>query len=185
MSISPGMIFLSNNKKGFFPAAIRFFTSSKISHSGLGFFPFGNNPSVIEAGSLVQVVPFAKHYKLDESKQYWAYQLIKVKSTNEMNQSLNKLFYQFAGVQYGYLQLIWFMYRWINEKIFRRDVRHQKNWLSDGVICSELCWHYLNNFGGEYAELVSGFNPDTIQAQDIWNLILSRPDLFRLAEKKE
>lgn len=181
--IKEGMIGFSNNKKGWLPACIRFFTKSNISHAFIISKNYGDQVSVEEAALLVQIVPFDKYYRNDDTQDYWIYDPVKVTRTQKQ-QALEYCFKEFAGVKYGKLQLIWFVYRWANEFFLKRDVRKEKNWMADGVICSELQCHYLIQLGGEYAELVKDFNPDTIQAEDLRKLVVSRPDLFQFVEKK-
>ena len=62
-------------------------------------------------------------------------------------------------------------------------MRKETNWMSQGVICSELCYYWLTYLG--LGELVKDFNPDTIQAQDLFEIVQSRPDVFELVESKE
>ena len=61
----------------------------------------------------------------------------------------------------------------------------KKNWSSDGIFCSELVFDYLYQLGGEYRDLLKDFTPDTASPQDLYNLVLSRPDLFQFIVKRE
>lgn len=181
--------FSSNWKKdwsGFLAKCIRFFTRSKISHSFIITDPVYNIESVQEASMLVQVVPFKEHYREDATQTYKVYRIKdQYASQAQKDESLKYCFNEFAGVTYGKLQLIWFVYRWFNEKVLRRDVRKQKNWMADGVICSELVYHYLHNLGPIFQDLLKEFNPDTIQAQDILNIVEANSQIFEMVESKD
>ena len=184
MNIKSGMIGFSNNKVGLLPKLIRFFTKSTISHTFILTQFIENEPTVQEASLLVQIVPFNKYYIEDNTQSYWIYEIKQeLVSKEQIDQSLTYCFKEFAGVKYGKLQLLWFPYRSLME-FFRKDVRKQKNWLSDGVICSELVFYYLYNLGELFQNLLKDFNPDTIQAEDIRQIVINNPDIFTLKECK-
>lgn len=180
--ITQGMIGFSNNKTSFFGKLIRFFTRSNITHSFLISFPKDNKVQFIEASKTVNEGSFEDNYINDIGTSYVVY---KIKdnyvSQYQIDQALQKCREEFLGVTYGYLQLLYFPYRWFMS-LFKIDVRHDKNWLSEGVICSELVYYYLVYVGLGY--LVEDFNSDTIQAQDILSIIESKPDIFELVESK-
>jgi hypothetical protein len=170
-----GLIGFSSNSKGIFPALVRFFTKSKFSHTFIITTPVFGVPSVHEASDVVQIVPFDKFY----NKSSETYALYKINNTTyrQINDALTTCHLEYSGVRYGYLQLLWFVYRWCME-LFGKDVTHKKNWMSNGVICSELVYEYLLLVNPEFKTLLSKFNPDTVQAQDILSIVESRPDLF-------
>jgi hypothetical protein len=178
--------FSSNNSTGlagFVPKAIRYFTKSKWSHSLLIQAPILKEEAVQEASDLVQIVPFQRNYR-DSTETFEMFRIKKgVVSKATIDASLKKCFNEFTGQKYGYLQLFWFIYRAIAEK-FGKDVRHNKNWLSDGVICSELVYWYLFYLGEPFKTLLEPWNADTIQPQDIYNIVQSHPELFELVEIK-
>ena len=109
--IEPGMIGFSNNKKGGW--LIRFFTRSKITHSFVITFNVNGIVAVEEASASVQIVPFESHYQGNPNYSYFIYRIIADYVTPEdIQNALTKTFEQFAGVKYGWLQLLWFPYRW-------------------------------------------------------------------------
>lgn len=178
--INPGDIGYSNDNSWWFPALIRFFTKSSISHSFVICKPFCGEESVQEAEEVIQVVPFNKYYR-EGTQQYWIYHIKNIDQSIK-DTALDSVYKEFAGSKYGYLQCIWFIYRWFFG-LFGKDVRHEKNWMTDGVICSELQCYYLIYIG--LGELVKDFNPDTIQAQDLLSIIQQHPEIFELVEVKE
>lgn len=181
----PGMVGFSNNKKGWLPKLIRFFTQANISHTLLIQNSVCGDATVQEASNLVQVVPFKKYYQDDDTQQYWLYEISSDHaSPEEVQSALKQVFDEFAGVKYGYFQLVWFPWRWFCEKILRRDVRKTKNWMTDGVICSELVYWFLYYLGPKFRALLVQYNPDTIQAEDIRRICEANPKIFRLVEYK-
>lgn len=181
----PGMIGFSNNKKGLLPKLIRWFTDSEISHAFIMTDNIADEPTVQEAALLVQIVPLEKYYVKDDTQSYWLYEVHHdYASELTMYESRKKCFNEFAGVKYGKLQLVWFPWRWFNEKVLRRDIRKSKNWMTDGVICSELQYWYLYNLGPTFQDLLKDYNPDTIQAEDLRRIVSKNPKIFKLVESK-
>jgi len=177
--------FSSNHEKGLsglLSSLIRFFTKSKFSHTFMMTEDIQGVEAVQEAGSIVQIVPFNSHYRNNSTQGYVVF---RPKASDEAKaKSTKECFEEFAGVTYGRLQLLWFVYRAVAE-FFGKDVRKNKNWMSDGVICSELVYYYLCGLGEEYQELLKDFNPDTIQAQDILTIVQNNPQLFEMIEIKD
>jgi hypothetical protein len=183
--VRPGMIFFSNNKKTLFAKLIRFFTHSKISHSGLITFDLNGIPACQEETMLVQVVPWANYDKSTVDDYYLVYKIKDgLVSEADKQKALRYCFTEYAGVQYGYLQILWFVWRWFAEKVLRKDVTHKKNWFTDGVVCSELVYVYLLQLG-----IISGalakFNSDTVQAEDLLQIVKSNPEIFEKVIEKQ
>lgn len=175
------MIYFSNNKKGFLPKLIRFFTKSNVSHCGIICDPFENIPSAIESSDLVQIVPFSRNYIESKNEEYI---LFKLSGEAEVPATLGPLFIKYAGLKYGYFQLIWFMWRWLTN-LFGVDISRQKNWFTNNVICSELVYDYfimLNH--PDVNEKLKDFNQDTVQADDLLNIVISLPHVFEFVESK-
>jgi hypothetical protein len=181
----PGMIGFSNNKKGILPKLIRFFTDSHISHAFIITDEIAGQPAVQEASLLVQIVPLEKYYVNDDTQDYELYEIHpEYASKLAMYESRKRVFNELAGEKYGKLQLVWFPWRWFNEKVLRRDIRKTKNWMTDGVICSELQYWYLWYLGKTFQELLKDYNPDTIQAEDLRRIVKKNPHIFKLVERK-
>lgn len=180
------MIGFSNNKTSLLAKLIRFFTNSKMSHTFVITFPSaGGDVMFEEASHVVTDGVFKTNYIDDTNTQYWIYKIKDgIVSEDVIDKSLVAIQEQFLGVTYGKLQLLFFPYRWIMNTIFHKDVNHEKNWFTNGVICSELVYHYLYNLGQPFQDMLSDFNSDTIQAQDILNIINSHPDVFEFVEEK-
>ncbi len=186
--LNPGQFYFSNNKSGFFPKLVRFFTKSKLSHCGIVFFNLGfGAETVIESTTLVQVVPFQRNYRDSKNEEYIVFELID-KTLSRQKIDLDKilidLFKEYSGQSYGYFQLLWFVFRWF-VGLFGFDISNHKNWFTQNVICSEVLFQYLKALKILVLdEKLKKFNSDTVQAQDLFDIVKSCPDIFRVVEFK-
>lgn len=188
----PGDVFVSSSwNRGLanaLPTLIRFFTHVKglpdLSHSGVIGNDYNGTLSCFEAGVAVQVVPFKRNYRDSAVEEYWVYRLKKA-TPEDKQRALKYIYEEFSGVVYNPLQLVWFMWRWFNERVLCRDIRRQKNWMTADVICSEVDYWYLCMAGAEYNAEMRWWNADTIQPADLRSVFIGRPDLFELVEAKE
>lgn len=170
---SYGHIVLANSKKGAVPAIIRYITKSNYSHSLLTIPDIIGIPMCVEAAdSGVSMLRFDRGYTEN------FYQEIQVFSVNipdsdkdgAIIQCLNSL-----QVRYGYLELFWFIWRAIN-KFLGKDIKHQSNWVENGIICSELCRMYLTYAG--LGHLFKDFGNGALNAEDLRQIMLANPGLF-------
>lgn len=177
--IKPGMIGLVSGSS-FVSNVIKFFTNSKYSHNFLCLFPQGLTASILELSSNVKVLP----YNIYNDKDFEKYIIYEVNSSlvsqEEINYSVEKIFKEYTNSHYGFLQLIWFLYKWLMKKLFNKDVRHDKNWFTDGIICSEIIYYFLYNLNSKYRDILKDYNADTIQPADIADIIQNNPHLFKL-----
>ncbi|MGB2960620.1 MAG: hypothetical protein WBD30_17205 [Bacteroidota bacterium] len=182
---TPGMIGFSNNKEG--GRIIRFFTRSRISHTFVFTFTLKGIPAVQEASASVQIVPFLSRYHGNPSYSYEVYEVTAGSVTEEdVESTLSRIFEEFAGVKYGWLQTLWFPYRWFLEAVLgRRDVHRKKNWFTHGVICSELLFWYLKYLDPLFSTLLKEYDADTIQPGDLLEVVKAHPEYFRLVASQE
>lgn len=175
-----GHVCVSNSKAGFTAQVIKFFTRSKWSHSFVISPPLLNKDMVIESASNgVSIAPFDQHYRNDI---YEGYRVYEFKCEYEFKDSaLTQVFAELEG-GYGFLEIPWFGWRALN-KLFGRDIRHKDNWSQAGVICSELATQYITACG--FGRLFSAFGKGSVNAQDIYEICESHPELFKLIESKE
>ena len=179
------MIGVSNNKTG--GKLIRFITHSDVTHNFVFTFPHNKTVSIIEASYSVQVVPFFSRY-WDNPK--YGYEIFSIENPSvtqvDIELALDKLYEDYAGKKYGKTQLLWFGYRWFKEVILRRkNVHREKNWITKGVICSELLFWYLKYLDPLFSEILKDYDGDTVQPNDMLTIIKSRPDIFRLIARQE
>jgi len=172
-----GDILLTRNNKGLLNWLIRKLTNSVFTHNATVFFYQGGTTSVIEASTSVKVVPFTKNYQ-DNPDESWVVVRVKTASAEQIQRSLISVWWEYSGNPYGVFQLIWFVWRWINEK-FGRDIRSKKAWFPGGQICSEILWHYLDRLGvPEITKAVRQWNSDSVHVEDFHKLFKSMPEHF-------
>jgi len=109
---------------------------------------------------------------------------------------LRGIYTKTAGTSYGFLQLLWFIYRWMAEML-GFDVRKQRNWFPNGDVCSENAYRYLierlqrNGIGvgaKRYRDIrlainkLREWNENTFTPVDLAMVIKSYPNLFELVE---
>lgn len=190
MQIKPGVIGFSTfskfkfDIKHIFGLFIRFFTSSQITHSFIITKPFGDNiPSVLEASDLCAMVPFEKKY-LNNPDELFILFKIEDKYLENAEKASDECFIEFAGVQYAFASIPWFIWRWFNEKLLKRSITNEKNWFTDNIVCSELVYWFLIKLHPIFKELLKDFNGDTIQAEDIFKIAKQNPDVFKIIYNK-
>lgn len=202
--LKPGQIIVYNNiKGGWFSALQRFFTRMNFTHASIGFPPIAGQSAVIEAKNVITITPFDRT-RLGGNVEYWIFSVDGLVDVFT-KQIVESVYMQYAGKQYGYLQLIYFVRRyiwetrwvkflfgWLPELLDKpKDVRRWNNWFVSGTICSELVWVYLNmlsraayinNREGLIAKL-SGWNSNNFHAGDVYNLCTSVPGITLIKKR--
>jgi len=191
--IQPGQIGFSNTKgKIFLSGLIRFFTGSKFSHSFICYYPLDDMELVFEANELMMLTPFDRHYRNNPDQEYEIYEIKQFENgdaiTKDMvTSSLKQCYLQYSNVKYGYTQLLWFIWRWILEKLhIKVDLKKERKWFKKGIICSELVYLYLKTLDHPIInEELNNFQPNTINPEDIRKIFLKYPEIFKLKEIKQ
>mgnify|MGYP002353996246 FL=1 len=179
--IRPGMIGFGGKRSGFYPNAVRFFTKSKWSHCFVVINQVFGEVSVIEADLKVQVVPFHREYVEKNADYYEVWEPIAA-TDSDVLRATSSVYLQDAGKIYGFLQIPWFAFRAVM-RFFGVELR--RNWYRDGEICSELLWNYLMQLGPKYKNAFSVFTEDECSPEDLYDIVLIRPDLFQLVTKRD
>lgn len=179
--IRHGMIGFGGKRSGFYPNAVRFFTKSKWSHCFVVIPQVLGELSVIEADLKVQIVPFQKEYVEKNADYYEVWEPIYA-TDSDVYRATTDIFIKNAGEIYGFLQIPWFAWRAFM-RIF--GVKLRRNWFKDGEICSELLWSYLMELGPKYRNAFSILTEDECSPEDIYEIVLSRPDLFQFVTKRD
>ncbi len=173
MSLQVGDIAFSYPKKlGFYSRAVRWFTNSKWSHCFYVAPPYMGELMVIETDLKIQVVPFHKEYVVKNADAFEVY-TPSMASMDDRYLACSKAFKETAGQTYGFLSILWFALK----MLFRAGWKD--NFFTDGVICSELLLIYLKNLGGPYADAFSHLTVNETSPQDIYEVVVFRPDLFQ------
>jgi hypothetical protein len=171
---------------GWFERQITFFTFSKWSHCFITLYPVGTEPTVLEADADVSVVPWSREYGTarDEAFDLWRIKDGLVDPAL-MAQVLQQVFHDFSEVQYGILQYPWFIWWWFNKKYLNRDISNQKNWFTKWIICSEIIYWYFTYLGDPFKSLVAQYSGDTMQPQNVQDILSAHPELFEKVATKQ
>lgn len=174
-----GHVVIANNKSGIVPKLIKWITRSNFSHSLITCPDLLGYPMCIEAASNgISMIRFDLGYFLDPTEGYEMYEFQIDDSTKAQGiiNCVNRL-----ESSYGYLELPWFAWRALN-LLFGRDIKNQNNWCSTGTICSQLSVDYITACG--YGQLFSAFGQGSVNAQDVRNVMVANPSLFKLISVK-
>jgi len=175
--MSYGHIVLASTKSGFVPNAIKWFTSSKFSHSLVTIPSILDVPLCIEAAEHgVDAARFDTSYanNLGQGYEVWSVSISDEIKDAAIIETLSDL-----ETGYGFLEYPWFMWRAIC-KLFGKDIKSQNNWNTDGMICSQLCVAYLKSCKLEY--IFVGYGSGSIAPQDLQDIFKAHPELFTLVQ---
>lgn len=171
-----GDIVLANSKTNWLSQCIKWFTSSKFSHSLITMPEVLSTQMCIEAcAGGVDANRFDTNYlnNTDEGIEVWAINVPQATKDAALQKMLNEL-----ETSYGFLEYPWFMWRRLN-KLFGRDIRAQNNWNDGGMICSQLCCAYLAACGLQ--SVLAGYGKGSIAPQDLQDIFKAHPDTFTLS----
>ena len=188
-----GAIILVESKKNTLLAkAIKFFTGRlakkyRVKSYTHAMFCVGEvlgEPSVFSAEASMTIMPLRKFTNRDF--EYDVYAINDDLSDKEVDKILRAIYIKTAGETYGFLQLLWFIYRWFMELI-GFDVRKQKNWFPIGDVCSEHTYRYLKTrlLKKKNRKIISKtlsqleeWNENTFHPVDLAKVIKDNPQLF-------
>ena|ERR1700676_5588979 len=168
-----GHVILADTYSGFIPYVIKMVTNSSFSHSLITTPNVLNTPMCMEAASVgVSMLSFEEGYGEQSGEDIRCFE---VNVPQEIKDAAIKSSLKLLEKSYGYLELLWFIWRAINQ-LFRRDIKKQDNWSQSGLICSELCFEYLKACGLEH--LFSAYGNGSISPEDIYRVMKANPDIF-------
>lgn len=182
MSVRPGDIGFAGKRRGWYPSAVRWFTSSRWSHCLVVTPPVLGHLSVIEADLMVVLRAWEKEY-VKRDNDYYEVWRPKCVNESQVFRACSDLYASDAGETYGFMQIAWFAFRQLLAKIGVST--GGRNWFPAGEICSETLWQYLVNLGGQYRALVEPLGEDECSPEDLYRLVVSRLDLFEFVEKRD
>lgn len=175
-----GYVCFAYTKNKWYDWAIAKATKSKWSHSFITCPPMLGKEMVLEAADGgVEATGFDLSYRTNPDVAYEVYRL-KVSQDFKDASILNRM--KELEVSYGFLEYPWFIWRYINA-FFGRDIKSHNNWCQNGTeVCSQFLREYIEDCN--LSSLFSGFGKGSVAPQDIYNVVLARPDLFELVESK-
>jgi hypothetical protein len=183
--VQSGNIVVFNVTKGYwFAAAQRFFTGMPYSHAAIGFGEVKGDESILEAIFAIAITPFKKTRE-STATDFEVWRIKNVPQTR-IEEAVKRAFERWAGETYGFAQILWFIYRWLNEKI-GRDVRKQGNWFPDHLICSEVAYNYLWDISEQVPSLrkkLDEWNSNSFHAGDVHSVCAGLPEVFELVERR-
>jgi hypothetical protein len=176
-----GHICFALTKNKWYDKCIAKFTNSKWSHCFFTCVPMLGKEMLMEADAHgVAVSSFDVGYRSNSNQSYELYEFKAPKKLKDLSikSSIKEL-----EISYGYLEYPWFVWRYMN-RLFGRDIKKQNNWCQNGTkICSQFTREYIENCGKK--DLFIEYGKGSVSPEDLYQIIISRPDLFRLIEKKD
>jgi|WetSurSiteA1Bulk_404760.scaffolds.fasta_scaffold41318_1 hypothetical protein len=141
--INPGDIIIVDNYNGnFLSKAIRFFTNSW-THTAVGFVNIPRNPlaeqMLFEANIMVGLTAWDKtfdDYGMDVRVYRWKKKVASEKAVWEIFDAYN-------GNTYGFAQLLWFVWRWVIEKLHLPKRWAVYNFFPGNEICTEVVYVFF------------------------------------------
>lgn len=140
MNIKPGDIIVVNNRDGnFLSSAIRFFTNSW-SHTAIGFFDMSRDPfpvqTIFEANLTTGITDWQKTF----SDMHCDLRIYRWTKELGIEKICWKLFDDYNGNIYGASQLVYFIWRWVVEKLHLPYRWAKKNPFPNKEICTEIIY---------------------------------------------
>lgn len=179
------IIVFNATKGGWFSAAQRFFTRMPYTHVAGFIGKVQGEDSIFEAKMSASVTPW-KHVVEDTTQEYYVFEPTTAIKQQDIDAALLLVYDRFAGETYGFLQLLWFVYRWIAESWpWHADVRKHGNWFPNEVVCSEMWWWFLHYLAENYPEInvvIEEWNSNSVNAGDIYNILIRLPKYFTLKD---
>ncbi len=183
--VQSGNVVVFNVKHGgFFETAQRFFTGMLYTHAAIGFGEVTGYESVFEALFAIAITPFERtRNNTDIDFEVWS---LKGVPREHIDAAIHNAYLRFAGEEYGFFQILWFIYRWLNAKL-GRDVRKEGNWFPDHLICSEVVYKFLWDVSADAPSLrtkLNEWNSNSFHAGDVHTVCTALPDVFELIERR-
>jgi hypothetical protein len=173
-----GDILLINNtdKSAWFSNAQHIISGKPYTHTAVGIGEIAGFDSIIEADMVVTCRPFRTLY-LNTQYEWEQWRFI-TNFPTRLDSILSELYNHFAESEYGFSQIVWFLYIALMKKL-KKDARKSRNPFSPGTICTELVWWYLHNISIRYAYIglnalndkLAEWNPNNLFAGDIADIV--------------
>lgn len=177
-----GHIVLASTSGDFVASAIRFFTGPKVftpsrySHAFVTMPPLLGVPMCAEDSSAgVDMLRFDTGYLQNpaETVEVWQLNIPQASKDAGLQAVIGKL-----EQSYGYLEIPWFIWRWLN-RLVGRDIKHQDNWSQTDSVCSGLVRNqYIENNG--LKAFWAAYGQNSVCPQDLRDIMVTRPDLFTM-----
>jgi hypothetical protein len=155
-------------------------------HSAVGIDKVAGYSSILEAKLCVTVTAVQTWYN-NPDMDFRQYRLRSVYQKFDKG-IVSELYLRFAGNEYGFAQVLFFVYRWIGET-FKINMRNKKNWFPNGTICSELLWDRIELLGKvmkdqRILDVIHQWNKDNFHSGDVYIAVTMLYDYFELVEER-
>jgi hypothetical protein len=191
------ILILNNTKTGICSSAIRTFTGQPYTHTAFVIGKVKDQVSIFEANLVTTIRPLQQIFD-DKSIEFEIYRPRYLGRPFILSRFIKTLYIKYAGKEYGFLKILWFGYKRVAE-LLGYDVRKQKNWFSQGEICSEIVYRYLliwvykalhcksinNKVALALKNKLEQWNENTVSPGDISAILQSQPKLFRLITERK
>ncbi len=192
--IEAGMIGFSSSKT-WFGKLVKFFTESKWSHCFVVGYPYKGlseeREMVFEANNNVMLTPFDINYR---SNPEMSYEIYRIKNLTDAPQStidkmVEDILFNFiinkSAIQYGYTQLLYFVWAWIRAKIgLPLNPAKSPNWFKSGLICSGLEFDFWIMYKALCKFIEGKYQYNTIPPEAFYEIVQQNALLFELVESK-
>jgi len=202
ISLKPGDIIIYNaTKGGVFSSLQRYFTRMDFTHTAIVFNKIIGLDSVIEANETVAITPFKRTLK-ENTTEFWIFRIEDV-SDELLQEALKHIYDKYSAKLYGFLQLLYFVRRWVWETKWVKllfgwmprligkpvDVRQWNNWFVKGTICSELKWHYDYFIAeriedNDWLDILEEWNSNNFHSGDAYKVCIRVPKIKLKYERK-
>lgn len=170
-----GLICFSGGDE-FIQKCIRFFTSSRFSHTFVTVDCLDNYLYAFETTSTI-VCLSPVHRKMAEKNYIEAFRIKDNRKREIFNTNVLPAVNVYAGTWYGYLSYFWFIYRFLMRKIGVEPTKMWK-WCNSGVTCTEL--HMIAFFATFPELIIPGRDINTFAPQELYDIIKKHPEEFEL-----
>lgn len=168
-----GLICFSGGNE-FIQRCIRFFTSSRFSHTFTVVNCLDNFLYAFETTSTI-VCLSPVHRKMAEKNYIEAFRIKDDRKREIFNLNVLPAVNAYAGTWYGYLSYFWFIYRFIMRKFGIEPTKMWK-WCNSGVTCTEL--HMIAFFATFPELIIPGRDINTFAPQELYNIIIANDKEF-------
>jgi len=127
--------------ESYFAQMQKYFTGYEASHSFVVVSEHQGRDMILDVGRRVKLSPLDQITGGNYNASYWIFD---IPISEELKIIIQKnLYNNYINKKYAYTQISWFVWRRINELVFKKDVRLSNNPFKSGPICSEPNWEAL------------------------------------------
>lgn len=161
------VILLNRKKGGWFSFLQRKFSGLPFTHCAISAGFILGEESCFSASEMILLERLQAYYE-EDGTDITIYHLPTISDQIKYD-TIKELYKTYNGQFYGFLQLLFFVYRFLGEKL-GFDMRRKKNWFPKNIICSEMLWYYfymLREHIPGMSKVLDQWNPNNVFAGEI------------------